>query len=168
MTLKFNGWPWKTIGHLLYATSSFVHYFKAISELKLELLEMPISGQNWHFFKIGWMTLKNNRAPILCHFNLCASFHSNWCIQTGVTIQKRSILGQNRRIFFPCDLEIWWITLKNNRAPFVHYFKLFASFCRHQSIQNGVGVWKRPIQVKISNSFCPMWPWNLVDDLEKQ
>ena len=28
MTFKFNGWPRKTIGHLFYATSSFVHQFK--------------------------------------------------------------------------------------------------------------------------------------------
>ena len=27
----------KTIGHLFYAMSSFVHYFKDISEFKLEL-----------------------------------------------------------------------------------------------------------------------------------
>ena len=37
VTLKFDGWPWKTIGHLLYATSSFVHNFVAIGEFKLEL-----------------------------------------------------------------------------------------------------------------------------------
>ena len=35
MTFKFNGWPWKTIGHLFYAMWSFVHYFKAISEFNL-------------------------------------------------------------------------------------------------------------------------------------
>ena len=35
--LKFDGWLWKTIGHLFYATSSFVHHFIAICELKLEL-----------------------------------------------------------------------------------------------------------------------------------
>ena len=29
-TLKFDRWPWKTIGHLFYATSSFVHHFVAI------------------------------------------------------------------------------------------------------------------------------------------
>ena len=34
MTLKFDGWPWKTIGHLFYATSSFVQ-FHAIGEFKL-------------------------------------------------------------------------------------------------------------------------------------
>ena len=37
MTLKFDGWPWKTIGHLFYATSSFVHHFVAIGEFKMEL-----------------------------------------------------------------------------------------------------------------------------------
>ena len=26
-------------------------------------------------------------------------------------------LGQNRRFLEPCDLEIWWMILKNNRAP---------------------------------------------------
>ena len=37
VTLKFDGWPWKTIGHLFYTTSSFVHHYKSISELKLKL-----------------------------------------------------------------------------------------------------------------------------------
>ena len=37
MTLKFDVWPWKTIGHLFYTTSSFVHHFVAIGEYKLEL-----------------------------------------------------------------------------------------------------------------------------------
>ena len=38
VTLKFDGWPWQTIGHLFHATSSFVHHFVvAIIEFKLEL-----------------------------------------------------------------------------------------------------------------------------------
>ena len=37
VTLKFDGWPWKTIGHLSLATSSSVHHFIMISEFKLEL-----------------------------------------------------------------------------------------------------------------------------------
>ena len=35
--LQFDIWPCKTIGHLFYATSSFVHQFAAIGEFKLEL-----------------------------------------------------------------------------------------------------------------------------------
>ena len=37
VTLKIDVWPWKTIGHLFYTTSSFVHHFKSIDEVKLEL-----------------------------------------------------------------------------------------------------------------------------------
>ena len=37
VTLKFDGWPWKTIGHLYYATSSSMHHFVAIGEFKLEV-----------------------------------------------------------------------------------------------------------------------------------
>ena len=37
VTVKFDGWPRKTIGHLFYATSSFVHHFLPIGEFKLEL-----------------------------------------------------------------------------------------------------------------------------------
>ena len=37
VTLKFDGWPWKTIGHLFYAISSFVHHFVPIGEFKLKL-----------------------------------------------------------------------------------------------------------------------------------
>ena len=34
---KLYGWPWKIIGHLFYATSSFVHQLVPIGEFKLEL-----------------------------------------------------------------------------------------------------------------------------------
>ena len=37
VTTKFYGWPWKIIGHLFYATSSFVHHFIAACEFKLEI-----------------------------------------------------------------------------------------------------------------------------------
>ena len=37
VTLKFDGWPWKTIGHLSFDVSSFVQHFIAIGEFKLEL-----------------------------------------------------------------------------------------------------------------------------------
>ena len=37
VTLKFDGWPQKTVGHILYATLSFSYHFVAIGEFKLEL-----------------------------------------------------------------------------------------------------------------------------------
>ena len=33
VTFKLDRWPWKTIGHLFYVTSSFVHHFIPIGEL---------------------------------------------------------------------------------------------------------------------------------------
>ena len=103
VTLKFDGWPWKTIWHLSFAVSSFVQHFIAIGEFKLEL-------------------------------------------QSG-----NAQFGSNRRFLEPCDLEIWRMTFKNNRAPLLCYFKLHASFCSHWWIQAGVTVRKRPIWVKIDD-----------------
>ena len=55
VTLKFDGWPSKTIGHLFYATSSFVHHFVAIGEYKLELQSGNAqSGSNSTFSRAVW------------------------------------------------------------------------------------------------------------------
>ena len=62
-------------------------------------------------------------------------------------------LDSNRRFFSPCDREIWWMTPKNNRAPLLCYFKLFASFRSHWWIQTGVTVQRRLIWVKIDDFF---------------
>ena len=97
------------------------------------------------------MTLKNNRAPLLCYFKLCASFRSHWWIQSGVTVRKRPIWIKFDDLFEPCDLKIWRVTLKNNRAPLLCYFKPCASFCSHWWIQIGVTVRKRPIWVKFDD-----------------
>ena len=58
-------------------------------------------------------------------------------------------LSQNRRFVVPCDLEIWWMTLENNRAPLLCNCKLCASFRSHVLIQTGVTVRKRPHWDKI-------------------
>ena len=52
VTVKFDGWPCKTIGHLFYATSSFLHHFVAIGEFKLELQSGNAqSGSNLTIFR---------------------------------------------------------------------------------------------------------------------
>ena len=94
VTLQFDIWPWKTIGHLFYATSSFVHHFIAIGDFKLELQSGNAQfGSNSTILEpcdlaIWRMTLKNNRAPLLFYFKLCASFRNHWCIETWVTVRK--------------------------------------------------------------------------------
>ena len=69
-------------------------------------------------------------------------------------------LGQIRRFLEPCDLEIWRMTLKNNRAPLLTNIKLYASFHHHMWIQTGVTVRKR---VKLGYDLCDLdlWPLTL-------
>ena len=80
-------------------------------------------------------------------------------------------LGQNRPFLEPCDLAIWRMTLKNNRAPLLFYFKLYASFHSHRWIQAGVTVRKRPIWVKNIDFFSrvtlqfDVWPWKTIGRL---
>ena len=159
------------------------------------------------------VTLKNNRAPLLHHFKLCASFHNHQRIETRVTFRKRPIwgkigdlwfrvtlkfdrlhwktighlfyatssfayhfttignsnssycpemsnLGQNRRFFVPCDLEIWRRALKDNRAPLLCYFKLCASFYNHRLHQTRVTVRKRLHGVLTSVTWTfDLWFW---------
>ena len=55
VTLKFDGWPWKTIGHLSFAVSSFVQHFIAIGEFKLELQSGNAQpGSNFTIFRSVW------------------------------------------------------------------------------------------------------------------
>ena len=81
--------------------------------------------------EIWLMTSKNYRAPLLHNIKPeCiisnASVNSNWsyCPETLNSCK-------NQRFFVPCDLEIWWMTLKNNRTPLLSYIKLCASFQSH-------------------------------------
>ena len=105
----------KTIGHLFYAISSFVHHFVAIWEFKLELQSGNAQfGSKSVIFvpcdlEIWWMTLKNKRAPLLYYFKLCASFHRHWWIQTGVTVRKRP--NWDKICFDLCDLDLWPLTM---------------------------------------------------------
>ena len=55
VTLKFDWWPWKTIGHIFYATLSFVHHFVPIGEFKLKLQSGNTQfGSNSAIFRAVW------------------------------------------------------------------------------------------------------------------
>ena len=63
-------------------------------------------------------------------------------------------MGQIRWFLEPCDLEIWRMTFKNNRAPLLCYLKLCAAFHSHWWIQTGVTVRKRSFTICIhTNSY---------------
>ena len=80
-------------------------------------------------------------------------------------------IGLKGLFFRPCDLEIWWMTPKNNKARLLYYIKLCVSFQIHQWIQTGVTVQKRPIWVKFGDFFSRVtlqfdgWPWKTIGHL---
>ena len=68
-------------------------------------------------------------------------------------------LGPIRRFLEPCDLEIWRMTLKINRAPLLCSFQLCAWFHCHMWIQTGVRVRKRLSWVLTSVTLTfDLWP----------
>ena len=87
-------------------------------------------------------------------FNLCCvrtrQIWGIWKLRPAYSPETPN-LGQNRWCFVPCDLEIWWMTLENNRASLICCFKLCATFHSHRWMQTGVTVQKRPIWVKLND-----------------
>ena len=137
MTSKFDGRPSKK-----FDTTAILHQ-------ALCIISKPSVNSNWSYspeilnagqnrrFSVScdlgiWcMTLKNNRAPPLCHFKLCASFHSHMCIQIELTVRKRKnpILWSKSVIFLSrvtLKVECWpWKTIGHlcyATSSFVHHF----------------------------------------------
>ena len=171
MTLKFDGWPRKSIVHLFHITISLVHHFKTLGEFKLELLteNAQFGSKSVIFlspvtFKIWWMTLKNNRAPLPCYIKLCASLQSHLWIQTGVTVRKRSIRVKIGNCLSCVTLKFdWWLWktighLFYAASSFVHHFIAIGEFTLKLVSGNAQFGSKSAI-------ICPVWPWNLTDDL---
>ena len=129
--------PWRpTHGKVNWWIQTRVTVRKRLIWIKIDDFFKPCGLELWR------MTFKNNREPLLCSFKLCVSFRSHWWIQTRVTVRKRvrPIWVKFWRFLEPCDLEIWRMTFKNNRAPLLWYFELCASFRSHWWIQTGVTV----------------------------
>ena len=81
--------------------------------------------------------------------------YSNWSYSP-----ETPNLGQIRRFLEPCDLEIWQMTLENNRAPLLCSFQLCAWFHCHMWIQTEVRVRKQLSWVLTSVSLTfDLWPW---------
>ena len=92
--------------------------------------------------------------------------NSNWSYSP-----EQPNLGKVRQFFEQCDLAIWCLTLKNNKAPLICYFKLRASFRSHWWVKTGDTVRKRPIWVKIHDFVShvtlqfDVWPWKTIGHL---
>ena len=113
VTLKFDGWSWKTIGLLFYGTSSFAHHLIPIGEFKLYYWVTVRKCPIWVkvddcFSRVtlkfdGW-PWKNDRARLLSNVKLDASFHHHMWIQRGITTQKRLSRVLN---FVALTFDLW-------------------------------------------------------------
>ena len=120
---------------------------------------------SWCYLEIWLMILKNNMAPPLCYFKLCASFCTHQWIQTGVTVQKHSIWV---KIFD----TLYRVTLKFYRWPWKTIRHLFNAF--PSSVHHFITISEIKLELHSGNSqfgsksmiLCPIWPWNLMDDLK--
>ena len=129
------------------------------------------SGQNWRFFvlcdlEISWMTLENNRAPLLYYTKLCASFQIYRWIQIGVTVRKRSIWVKIGNFYSG-------VTLKFDGWPCKTIGLLF--YATSSFVQHFVAIGEFKLELQSGNTqsgsnltiFRAVWPWNLMDDLQK-
>ena len=123
--------------------------------------ETPNLGQiRWFLepcdLEIWRMTLKNNRAP----FYAKSSFMHHFVAIGEFKLELQSGKAQSRSdltILEPCDLEIWRMTLKNNRAPLLCNIKLYASLHHHMWIQTGV-TFRKLLSWVVTLTF-DLWPW---------
>ena len=132
-------------------------------------LEALNLGQNWQYFvlcdlEIWWMTLENNRAPLLYYIKLCASFQIHQWIQTEVTVRKRTIWVKIGN-FLSCvtlKFDVWpWKTVGHlfySTSSFVHHFKAMDEF--KMKLQSGNAQFGSKSAI-----FCPVWPWKTIGQL---
>ena len=147
-TLKLDRWPWKTIGHIFYATSTFVHHFIAIGEFKLELHSGNDQfGSKSAIFCPVWPWKTIGHLSLLCYFKLCASSHSHWWNHTGVTIWKHPNWG--KICFDLCDLDIWPLT----SCIDITFVNGNNSWKFHDDTMTGT-LWKRCLQWKDRRMDC--------------
>ena len=125
-------------------------------------LEPLKSGKNWLFFvprdfENLCMTLKNNRTPLLCCFNLCASLHSQWWIQTGVTVRKRPIWAK-----IDAFLAVWpWNLTDGLEEQQGASSKKHQALCIISSPYVNSNWSYGPEKAKWGHDLCDLdlWPW---------
>ena len=174
LTLKFDGWSWITTGYRFYTTPSFVDHFKAMGEFKLELQSWNAqSGSKSVFFCPVWpWNLKDDLEKITQHlFYTMPCFVHHFKAMGEFKLELHSGNGQfgSKSVIFLCR-----VTLKFDgwpRKTIGHLFYATLSFLHHFK---AIGEFKLELQSgnaqfgSKSTIFCPVWPWNLTDDLEKQ
>ena len=139
VTLKFDGWPCKTLGHLFSFMSSVAHRFKAMGEFKLEMQSRSAQfGSKSDIFCTEWpCNLADDLKKIGHIFYTMWSFahHSVAIDKFKLEVQsRRARFGHNRRYLSHVTLAFdgwpWKIIghLSQVTSSFVHHFMMICEF----------------------------------------
>ena len=146
VTLKFDGLPWKTTGHLFYATSCFVHHSIAIGEFKLELQSGHVKFRTKLVDILSCLTLKLDRWPwkTIGHLSYSTSSFVYHFIAIGeITLELQSgnaqVGSKLANFLSPVTLrfDVWLWKNKQKKtieqlsyatSSFVHYFITICEF----------------------------------------
>ena len=86
---------------------------------------------------------------------------------TGLVILLK--LDSNHQLFSPCDLEIWWMTFLEKPLGMPSLLCQALCIVSNPLVNSN---WSYSPETLNSGQkwrfFCLVWPWNLMDDLEKQ
>ena len=160
VTVKFDGWPQKTIGHFFYNTSSFVHHFVAIGDLKPELQSGNAQfGSNSTIFRAVW--------PCNLTYDLEQGKSEGFESCDRPVVRKRPIWVKIGDVLSRVNLKFdgWpWKTIGH------------LSFAVSSFVQHFIAIGEFKLELLSGNAqfgsnsmiFRAMWPWNLTYDLEKQ
>ena len=139
--------------------------------MKSNLLQSG-NAQSWCDLEIEFITLKNNRAPLLYSFKLCASFYSHHWIQTGVSVRKRPIWVNNDYVLFcvSSNLDRWlWKTTGHlfcATSSFVHNFVAIDEFKLEVQFGNTqLGPKSTIFCLNFSSWKFSGWPWKTIGHL---
>ena len=135
--------------------------------------EILNSGQNWWFF-LAHVILKFGRRPwkttgylFYATSSYVHHFINHQSNQTGVTVRKRPIRVEIVNFLSCVTLKFdgWsWKIIRHLfyfTSSFVHHFVAVCEF--KLDLQPGYAQFRSKLTI-----FCSVWPWNLMNDLEKQ
>ena len=177
VTLKFDWWPWQTIGYLFYKTPSLVHHFKDIGEFKLELQSgnTQFASKSAIFFvlcdlEIWWMTMKNNRVPLPYYVkHWLYSISKPWVNWNWSYSPKRSISVKISEFLSRVTLKFdWWPSigyLFYRTSSFVHHFKAIGEFKLELQSGNTQFASKSAIFLSCVNLKFDGWSWKTIRHL---
>ena len=177
MTLKFYGWSIRIIGHILYPMRKKLATVTAHCELKVT--KMVTASRDWAVTwamielwpSRDWAVIILKMLTASCDLTVIELWpHRDW----AVTLLWPSLAVPEPWSLCPgttvVTVSSWWAHCELTKTIYFLmgcYVKLCAIFQRHRRIQTGVTIWKRSIWSK-SGMFCPVWPWNLMEDHKKQ